>query len=105
MRRVRAVPDGVPAPGALTDASFARVRDLIEARCGLDFGDSRRASLEAALRARMQQLGIAGHAVYFERLSAHSGDDEFRSLINLVTITVVQAQQEAPARRGAKARV
>lgn len=76
----------LPASGALSDASFARVRDLIEERCGLDFGDSRRASLETALRARMQQLGIAGDDVYFERLCARGCEDEFRSLINLVTI-------------------
>lgn len=87
MRKVRVDPDGVAPVSALSDASFARVRDLIEERCGLDFGDSRRASLEAALHARMQQLGIAAHAVYFDRLSAQPGDDEFRSLINLVTIT------------------
>ena len=83
----RAAPSSVPAREPLDDASFARVRDFIEARCGLDFGDSRRTSLETALHARMQQLGIPCHLAYFERLSAHPGDDEFRNLINQVTIT------------------
>jgi chemotaxis protein methyltransferase CheR len=77
----------VPAPEPLSDALFARVRDLIEERCGLDFGDGRRTSLQAALRTRMRQLGMESAERYYEQLCAQAHDAEFRSLINLVTIT------------------
>jgi len=62
-------------------------RSLIEERCGLHFDESQRASLSASLRARMQQLGIDQVDAYYDRLQARPADDEFRKLINLVTIT------------------
>ena len=69
---------------------FASFRDLIEERCGLHFDESQRASLSASLRARMQQLGIVEIGEYYERLrnrASAATDDEFRQLINLVTVT------------------
>ena len=66
---------------------FIRFRDLIEDRCGLHFDESQRPSLSASLRARMQQLGLDRLDDYNGRLQARSADDEFRKLINLVTIT------------------
>lgn len=81
-RRDRAV--AVPEP--ISEAQFARVRDLIEDRCGLDFGDGRRLALQGALATRMAQRGIACLDAYFERLQAEADDSEFRSLINVVTI-------------------
>ena len=66
---------------------FIRFRDLIENRCGLHFDESQRASLSASLRARMQQLGLDRIDDYYDRLRARTADDEFRKLINLVTVT------------------
>jgi chemotaxis protein methyltransferase CheR len=80
-------PFNVPEPEPVSAAQFARVRNLLERQCGLDFGDSRRTSLLGALRARIQSLRIAGLDAYYERLCDPAGDDEIRSLINLVTIT------------------
>jgi chemotaxis protein methyltransferase CheR len=79
-------PAGAREPEPLCDLTFARIRDLVEARCGLDFGDSRRASLHAAVHARMRQLGLSEPGKYCERLCASAADEEFRSLVNLVTI-------------------
>jgi chemotaxis protein methyltransferase CheR len=66
---------------------FIRFRDLIEERCGIHFDESQRLSLSASLRARMQQLGLTRIEDYDDRLRRRSVDDEFRALINLVTIT------------------
>jgi chemotaxis protein methyltransferase CheR len=74
-------------PSSLTGGQFARLRDLIEGRCGLFFGESRQTSLEAAVAARMEQLGLDGIDAYYERLHCDPADDEFRTLIHLVTIT------------------
>jgi chemotaxis protein methyltransferase CheR len=83
----RAVQKDSPVPQVLSDAAFSRFRAFIEDRCGLDFGESRRSSLEAALRTRMRQLGIIDHADYFDRLSGRPEGEEFCSLINRLTIT------------------
>ena len=84
-------PCGLPIGAASTDAlpleQFIRFRDLIEDRCGLHFDESQRASLSASLRARMQQLELIRIEDYDERLRGRSAGDEFRKLINLVTIT------------------
>ena len=71
-------------------ASFAAVRDLIEERCGLRFDASQRASLSAAIEARMQQLGLERDDEYFDRLRGEAPrmvEAELRNLLNLVTIT------------------
>jgi chemotaxis protein methyltransferase CheR len=68
----------------------AHIRDLIEARCGLDFGDSRQTLLDASVRARMQHLGIPGIEGYLARLSSKDGAEEIASLINGLTITETQ---------------
>jgi chemotaxis protein methyltransferase CheR len=71
----------------MSEPRFAELCTRIEERCGLHFGDSRRASLQAAVRARMEQLGIPSPETYCSRLIEQTGDEELRSLINLVTIT------------------
>ena len=75
------------APEPVSAAQFARIRNLLERQCGLDFGESRRTSLLAALRARVQSLGIAGLDDYYAHLCEPAGDGELRCLMNLVTIT------------------
>ena len=87
----RTVPAGRVAPAdTLSPEQFVRFRDLIEDRCGLHFDESQRASLSASLRARMQQLSLDQLNEYYDRLRGRSApmiDEEFRKLINLVTIT------------------
>jgi chemotaxis protein methyltransferase CheR len=74
-------------PAGLAAGQFARVRDLVESRCGLFFGESRQTSLQASIGVRMQHLGLGDGGAYYERLHGESADDEFRKLIHLVTIT------------------
>lgn len=75
------------APAALPQDQFIRVRDLIEQRCGIHLDETRKESLHASLRARMAQLGIGQVEQYYDRLLADPADDEFRRLVNLVTVT------------------
>jgi chemotaxis protein methyltransferase CheR len=86
MMRPNLVPGGAP-PAAAVAGHFAGLRDLVERRCGLFFGESRQTSLQAAVGARMQQLGLEDPGAYYERLRGDSADEEFRKLIHLVTIT------------------
>ena len=82
----------IPAPSGARPAGpaaaqIARFRDLLENRCGLFFGESRRTSQASRPCVRMQQLGHRRADGYFERLRGEASDDEFRKLIHLVTIT------------------
>lgn len=77
----------VDAPAALPQDQFIRFRDLIEQRCGIHLDDSRSPSLQASLRARMEQLGIGRFEPYYDRLLADSTEEEFRKLVALVTVT------------------
>ena len=77
-------------PPAVSTDDFTSLCDLIEARCGLHFDESQRGSLSASVAARMRQLGLVEIGDYYERLrgsASASVDDEFRHLINLVTVT------------------
>lgn len=71
----------------LSPEQFQRFRDLIEKRCGVHFDASQRASLDASLRARMEQLGLARIDDYHDQLRRPTSEEEFRKLINLVTVT------------------
>lgn len=79
--------DGAASRGSMSPAQFARFRDLVEDRCGLHFDESRRTSLQASVGTRMRQLRLDGLDEYYRHLCAQPADDEFRTLINLVTIT------------------
>jgi len=73
-----------------TDDAFTAFRDLIEDRCGLHFDESQRNSLLASINNRMQHLGMDNISEYYRRLRSRTlapVDEEFRQLINLVTIT------------------
>jgi chemotaxis protein methyltransferase CheR len=66
------------------------VRDLIEECCGLRFDDSQRASLSAAVAARMEQLALVREDDYLARLRGAAPsvvEAELRNLLNLVTVT------------------
>ena len=78
------MPEPVSADGL---ASFG---GLIEERCGLHFDESHRGQLAAAVQARMQQLGLVDVGEYYQRLHnrvSMAVDEEFRHLINMVTVT------------------
>jgi chemotaxis protein methyltransferase CheR len=79
-----------PSIKTLPPEQLARFSDLIEDRCGLHFNDGQRAALSAAIRTRMEQLGMERIEDYYDQLRVHASsatEDGFRKLINLVTIT------------------
>lgn len=86
-----AVSNGVSSAKTLPLEQLARFSDLIEDRCGLHFNaEAQRAALSAAIRGRMEQLGLDRIEDYYDQLRAQPAaaiEDELRKLINLVTIT------------------
>ena len=85
-----AISNGSASVRELSLEELARFSDLIEERCGLHFHEGRRAALSAAVRARMEQLGLVRIEDYYDHLRVHPAaaiEDGFRKLINLVTIT------------------
>ncbi len=70
----------------MTEDQFLHVRDLIEHRAGIHLDDKTKASLQASVRARMDQLGIRGFDDYGDRLARDVSEEEFRRLLNLVTV-------------------
>lgn len=85
-----AISNGSASVRELSLEQLARFSDLIEERCGLHFHEGQRAALSAAVRARMEQLGLVRIEDYYDHLRVHPAaavEDGFRKLINLVTIT------------------
>jgi chemotaxis protein methyltransferase CheR len=68
----------------LSTADFAIVRDYVHEHSGIFLEDSRIDSLRISIVTRATGLGITGFAEYYRRLVAD--EDEFRGLMNLVTI-------------------
>lgn len=68
----------------LSVADFERVRDHVHEHSGIYIEDSRFDSLRISLVTRATRLGLSGFAEYFARLARD--DEEFRELMNLVTI-------------------
>lgn len=84
------ISNGTSSIKALSLEQLARFSALIEDRCGLHFNEGQRAALSAAIRARMEQLGLERIEDYYDHLRVSSAaviEDGFRKLINLVTIT------------------
>ena len=75
------------ADRGLSREHFEWLRELIEERCGLHFDLSQRTSFAMAVHARMQDLQLDTVDEYLLRLRHEATDEEFRQLINLVTIT------------------
>ncbi len=57
-----------PELAPIAPADFARLRTLIEDRCGIQLPDSKRPMVEARLRKRLLQLGLASFADYWQLL-------------------------------------
>ena len=69
---------------ALNAEEFVRVRDLLSARAGLVFDESRRDSLSYSLAERLRSTGSASLEAYLDVVSR--GGDELQALLNEVTI-------------------
>jgi chemotaxis protein methyltransferase CheR len=71
---------------ALPQEQFALFRDLIDQRCGIQLDDTKKESLQRSLSRRMEDLGLNRFEEYHEHLRGRASDEEFRRLVNLVTI-------------------
>ena len=82
----RPVPSAAPALGhelsPIAPADFARLRTLIEDRCGIQLPDSKRPMVEARLRKRLLQLGLSSFSDYWQLLF-----DPARQASELVPLT------------------
>src|SRR5687767_3545356 len=76
----------MPTMVAFPQEQFALFRDLIDQRCGIQLDDSKKESLQRSLSRRMEDLGLDRFGEYYEHLRGRASEDEFRGLINLVTI-------------------
>jgi chemotaxis methyl-accepting protein methylase len=66
----------------LASVDYALWRELIEARCGIDYDESRTNYLARRLWDRMQVLGMTSYRDYYDFLAHHRrGRDEWRGLL------------------------
>ncbi len=71
----------------LTSEEFKLFRDLIRERCGIDLSKSQIDSLRISLLARTSEKHSLDYISYYEFLKSHpGGKEEFKELINLITI-------------------
>jgi chemotaxis protein methyltransferase CheR len=70
----------------MTQAEFAAIRDLIQARAGIYFADDAAARLEFRLRDRLAATGCTTYAEYYLSLQrGREGEREFQQVIELIT--------------------
>ena len=82
----------------LDDVRLQRWLDLVESRTGIAIPPERKAFLEAGLRARMQQLGIADYDAYFRSVwAARSGSEEWSQLVDRLTVHETSFFRHAPS--------
>ncbi len=71
----------------LNEEQFARWRDLLEARTGMQIAPHRKTFLETSLNIRMREIGCEGYDEYYERLMAGlSGEVEWATLVDRLTV-------------------
>ena len=84
----------------LDDVRLQRWLNLVESRTGIVIPPERKAFLEAGLRARMQQLGIADYDQYFRcARAARSGSEEWSHLVDRLTVHETSFFRHAPSLR------
>ncbi|WP_072716318.1 CheR family methyltransferase [Rhodothermus profundi] len=70
----------------LSDAEFQQLRQLIYEKTGLYFQDNKRYLLESRVGRRLNELRLPNGQAYLRLLQNGQGRDEFRHLINAITI-------------------
>jgi len=70
----------------LSEQDFRKLKDLIEAACGIRMPPSKRTMLAARLRKRLMRLGISSYGEYYAYLLSREGKErEFAAMIDAVT--------------------
>ncbi|MDG3008241.1 CheR family methyltransferase [Paludisphaera mucosa] len=69
----------------LTDAEFAKYRDLIYRVSGIRIGENKRVLISNRVRRRLRATGIAGYSAYFDFIRSAAGQVEMQPFLDAVT--------------------
>lgn len=69
----------------LTEAEFARFRDLVYRTCGIRIAETKRVLMSNRIRRRLRATGIDGYSRYYEFLRSAAGKAEMQPFLDVVT--------------------
>jgi chemotaxis protein methyltransferase CheR len=69
----------------LTEAEFARFRDLVYRTCGIRVAENKRVLMSNRIRRRLRATGIDGYSKYYDFLRSAAGQGEMQPFLDVVT--------------------
>ena len=79
----------------LTDANFARIRELIHQRAGIVLAENKREMVYSRLAKRLRHFGFTTFSEYLKRLEQHPDTDEWQAFTNALTTNLTSFFREA----------
>lgn len=79
----------------LTDANFARIRELIHQRAGIVLAENKREMVYSRLAKRLRHYGYTTFSEYLNRLEQHPDTDEWQAFTNALTTNLTSFFREA----------